>query len=51
MLLNLLRAQFGELPASVVEKIRSIEDEAELQTLSERLLKANSLEKRGSKED
>lgn len=47
VLLRLMRLKFGELPEPVIEKVGAIEAEAELDTLSERILTARSLEEMG----
>ena len=47
LLLQLLNAKFGELPASVGEKIRAITSEQKLNQLSLRILTANSLDEMG----
>ena len=47
LLLQLLNAKFGELPASVGEKIRAITSEQKLNLLSLRVLTANSLDEMG----
>jgi hypothetical protein len=48
--LRLLREKFGELPEQVETRVRSITDEAELDTLLGRVLSANSLAEMGLEE-
>ena len=48
-LLRLLRVKFGALPPSVEAQVQAIADEAQLDTLSERVLTANSLQDMGLK--
>ena len=47
LLLQQLSAKFGQLPTFVAEKIRAITNEQELDTLSLRVLTANSLDEMG----
>jgi hypothetical protein len=51
VLLKMMRAKFGELPEDVVAKVQAIQDEAELGMLTERAVKANSLEEIGLSEN
>ena len=50
MLLKQMRAKFGDFPEHIEAHVRSITDEAELDTLSERILSANSLAEMGLEE-
>ena len=47
ILLRLLRAKFGPLPESAEQKVAALSDRAELATLSERVLTANTMEEMG----
>ena len=47
LLLQLLNAKFGQLPESVVQKVRAITGEQELDKISLRVLTANSLAEMG----